>query len=128
MVRKTGDEIMQHLSLINFVGVSIDNAIAIAGTPTTLATIKKNLTSYDEQKVEGDELNVSDLNDFVKELSTLTNLEIKSLYKAVINNREDLLLSGSLLLYNIMRYLNISKVMVSTKGLRYGTLFKKYFL
>jgi exopolyphosphatase/guanosine-5'-triphosphate,3'-diphosphate pyrophosphatase len=85
------DEIMQHLSLINFVGVSIDNAIAIAGTPTTLATIKKNLTSYDEQKVEGDELNVSDLNDFVKELSTLTNLEIKSLYKAVINNREDLL-------------------------------------
>jgi exopolyphosphatase/guanosine-5'-triphosphate,3'-diphosphate pyrophosphatase len=120
-------EISNLLERINAPELRVDHSIAIAGTPTTLAAIKKNLNAYDEKLVEGEILTSSDIKNFIDKLASLNNLEILKTYKAVVNNREDLLLSGSLLLYNMMNYFNLSKVVVSSKGLRYGPIIKKYF-
>lgn len=120
-------EIGKYLKKIDFTGSDIDIAIAIAGTPTTLASIKKKLNVYDEQAVEGDELEFSDINCFIDELSQLKSEEILNKYQTVVCNREDLLLSGSVLLYKIMSYFKLNKVIVSTKGLRYGVIIKRYF-
>jgi exopolyphosphatase/guanosine-5'-triphosphate,3'-diphosphate pyrophosphatase len=120
-------ETKKYLKNIDFTGIDIDIAIAIAGTPTTLASIKKRLNVYDEQAVEGDELEFSDINCFINELSKLKSEEILNKYQTVVSNREDLLLPGSVLLYKIMSYFKLNKVIVSTKGLRYGVIIKRYF-
>ena len=97
-------------------------AIAIAGTPTTLACIQKNLKYYNENDVEGSILKKSDLHRIKEELSVLTSKQIKEKYKQVVSGREDVLFAGTLILYKLMNQLTLSEVVVSTKGIRYGVI------
>ena len=62
------------------------------------------------------------MEDIIKELSTLTSGEIKRKYKSIVNGREDVLLAGSQILHIIMRLLNLNKVTVSARGIRYGAI------
>ncbi|MCK7523065.1 MAG: hypothetical protein MZV64_38030 [Ignavibacteriales bacterium] len=95
----------------------------VAGTPTTLACIKKEMISYDEAKVEGAVLSQADLNDFIDQLSVMSSLEIKNKFKSVVNGREDVSLAGTILLFEMMNYLKTTEVVVSTKGVRYGAIY-----
>lgn len=104
-----------------------DNAIAIAGTPTTLAAIKENLTEFDEEKIEGHMLHKKDIKDLIEELSNLTSEEILSRFKSVVKGREDVILAGTILLSFIMDKFGLEKVKVSTKGIRYGRIVKEIF-
>jgi len=99
-----------------------DEVIAVAGTPTTLACIKKGLTNYNESKIEGDILTREDLSDFTYQLALLSSRKIKEQYNSVVNGREDVLFTGTLLLSEIMNHLNINKFTVSTRGVRYGAI------
>ncbi len=99
-----------------------DVAIAVAGTPTTLACIQNGMTEYDEFKIEGKVLKLNEVENFSLELSRYTPLEIKEKYRAVVVGREDVLLAGTILLFQIMKYLNAEEVVVSSKGLRYGAV------
>jgi exopolyphosphatase/guanosine-5'-triphosphate,3'-diphosphate pyrophosphatase len=103
--------------------LKLDKTIAVAGTSTTLACIKKEMKSYDEAKVEGAVLTQSDLNDFINQLSVMSSLEIKNKFKSVVNGREDVLLAGTLLMFEMMNYLKVREVAVSTKGVRYGAIY-----
>ena len=103
--------------------LKLDKTIAVAGTPTTLACIKKEMISYDEAKVEGAVLTQSDLNDFINQLSVMSSLEIKNKFKSVVNGREDVLLAGTILLFEMMNYLKVKEIVVSTKGVRYGAIY-----
>lgn len=100
----------------------IDIAIAIAGTPTTLACIKNNLTKYEEEKIEGEQLTKEDLQIFIKELSSKSIEQIKNDYGEVIKGREDLLLIGTIILLNIINKFDLDKVIVSAKSLRHGII------
>jgi exopolyphosphatase/guanosine-5'-triphosphate,3'-diphosphate pyrophosphatase len=100
--------------------------IAIAGTPTTLACIKQGLKIYNEDLVEGLILKSDDIWNLRKELSELSSIQIKDKYKAIVTGREDVLLAGTIILFELMKLLNISDVVVSTKGIRYGVVYKKY--
>jgi exopolyphosphatase / guanosine-5'-triphosphate,3'-diphosphate pyrophosphatase len=103
--------------------LKLDQTIAVAGTPTTLACIKKKMISYDETLVGGVILTQSDLNDFINQLSAMNSLEIKSKFRSIVDGREDVLLAGTILLFEMMKYLNVKKVFVSTKGVRYGVIY-----
>src|SRR5690606_7041626 len=103
---------------------NIQNAIAIAGTPTTLACIKHNLAEYDEVKIEGSNLKITELEALSNLLSKLSSQEILTKFKIVVRGREDVLLAGTVILFHIMRALNLSEVKVSTKGIRYGAILK----
>ncbi len=99
----------------------ISNAIAIAGTPTTLACIKNNINDFEEEKIHGSFLTISELQELCLQLSNLTPDEILSNYKISVG-REDVIFAGTLILIEIMEIFRIEKVMVSTKGLRYGAI------
>ncbi len=114
---------------------SISRGIAIAGTPTTLAAMKFGLQDFEEDKINGCVLTAFELKMFISELSLLTPKEILSKYGNVVKGREDVLLAGTLILSNILEFLNLESVTVSSHGLRHGAvidyLFKtsgKYFV
>jgi exopolyphosphatase / guanosine-5'-triphosphate,3'-diphosphate pyrophosphatase len=97
-------------------------AIAIAGTPTTLACIQKGLKVYNDNEVEGSILKQVDIYELKEELSHLSSKQIKGKYLQVVSGREDVLLAGTIILYLLMKQLNLSEVIVSTKGIRYGVI------
>lgn len=99
-------------------------AIAIAGTPVTLACLNKELNIYSESEVEGSVLNQTDIEILFHHLKNLSPKEILKLYPKIIKGREDLILSGTSILLYIMKLLDIEKVIVSTKGIRYGAVIK----
>ena len=76
--------------------------------------------------MEGSILKSDDIWNLRKELSGLSTIQIKDKYKAIVTGREDVLLAGTIILFELMKLLNISDVVVSTKGIRYGVIYKKY--
>jgi exopolyphosphatase / guanosine-5'-triphosphate,3'-diphosphate pyrophosphatase len=97
-------------------------AIAIAGTPITLVCIQKGLNEYNEDEVEGSLLKLVDIVGLKEELSHLSSNQIKEKYTQVVSGREDVLLAGTIILDNLMKLLNLTEVIVSTKGIRYGAI------
>jgi len=101
-----------------------DLTIAVAGTPTTVSCMIKDLKDFDESIVEGSILNLSELKHLTGELKLLTPNQIKKKFGNVMRGREDIILGGSLILLKIMELLKLSKVIVSAKGIRYGAIYK----
>jgi exopolyphosphatase/guanosine-5'-triphosphate,3'-diphosphate pyrophosphatase len=99
-----------------------DKVIAIAGTPTTLACIKLNLNEFNEELIEGSSLLRKDLKKLISNLSKKSSSQIKNDYGLVVNGREDIILSGTIILYKIMELFLIEEIIVSTKGIRYGAI------
>ena len=101
------------------------HTIAIAGTPTTLACIQKRLNIYNEDEIEGYVLNYEDIRLLKEELSGLSSNQILAKYKEVVYGREDVLLAGTIILLELMNVLKIPKIVVSTRGIRYGVIYNK---
>ncbi|MCZ6703991.1 MAG: hypothetical protein O6940_13255 [Ignavibacteria bacterium] len=97
-------------------------AIAIAGTPTTLFCMVNDVKNYDDSIVEGSRLTYSDIKQLLKILQYLSPSEIKERYGKVMQGREDIILGGSVILLNIMKLLELSEVIVSARGIRYGAI------
>lgn len=114
--------INKELNTYNFNYFNINEAIAIAGTPTTIAAINCGLTEFDEEKIEGYFLTLKSIKNLIKEISFLTTEEIYSKYQSVVKGREDVLLAGAIILETIMEKFILEKVKVSTKGIRYGAI------
>ncbi len=102
--------------------IKADNILAIAGTPTTLACLKQNLSVYDEKQIEGSSLSYDEIKIFIKKLSALSTSQILEKYNAVVKGREDILLCGTIILHTLMRILNLEQVNVSSKGIRFGAI------
>lgn len=107
--------------------LKLDKILAVAGTPTTLACIKKGTISYNEALIEGDILTQSDLENFINQLSVMNSVEIKNKFKSVVDGREDVLLAGTMLLFEVMNFFKATEVVVSTKGVRYGAIYDLFF-
>ncbi len=119
------NEIFYELEQNNF---DTKNVIALAGTPVTLACITKNLTIYDEQKVEGSLLSLSDVVMISDQLAGLDTDNIINTFPQVAEVRKDVIFAGSIILKVLMQKLRIDSLKVSTKGIRYGALIKNLFL
>lgn len=96
--------------------------IAIAGTPTTLACIKSRIKEYDEEIIEGSFLSLEEITKYVNELSVLDSQSIKLKYGNIMKGREDIILAGTLILAKLMSIMNIPKIKVSSRGIRYGAI------
>ncbi|MCX6167944.1 MAG: hypothetical protein NTX65_01285 [Ignavibacteriales bacterium] len=97
-------------------------AIAVAGTPTTLSCIKQGIKIFDESLVDNSSITFSELKKMIFELKKMSKEEVLNKYGKVVEGREDILLAGSLILLRVMKKLNFSRFRVSTKGLRYGAI------
>ena len=96
--------------------------IAVAGTPTTLSALKQGLTKYSESEIEKSILSQNDLENFISEFNKLNYEDIENQFSPIITGREDVILSGTMILLHLMKMLNKNELFVSGRGLRYGAI------
>ena len=111
--------IFEELAQIDFTNSEL---IAVAGTPTTLSGLKLGLTKYSEAKIEQSILTNSDLTHYISKFQKLTYTEIEEQFSPIVTGREDVILSGSLILQHLLTLLKKDKLFVSGRGLRYGAV------
>lgn len=93
--------------------------IATAGTATTLAAIKMEMTEYDYRKVNNLIMSRSDIAEIYERLLPLNRRE-RLLVKGLETGREDLIIPGILIILHTMDLLGFAKLKVSDYGLLEG--------
>ncbi len=102
--------------LKEFLKHKIDRAIAVAGTPTALASIE--FGGFDESKIDGHFISQVDLKKWVDVFSSTSVEEKRQKYN--LGGRADIIYAGSLILWHVLEGLKLPGFYVSTKGVRYG--------
>jgi len=100
----------------------LEKVIAIAGTATTLACMVKALMEFEESVIDGCNLTAVDLQILISEIKILLPEQIKKNYGNVLSGREDIILGGAIILKQIMKIIDVDKVTVSSRGIRYGAI------
>ncbi len=93
--------------------------VGVAGTPTSLAAMEMELSSFDEQRIHGFTLSPNHVRRWLRRLAQLSLEQTKDL-PGVHPQRADILVAGVLILDAIMELYSIPSITVSTRGLRYG--------
>jgi exopolyphosphatase / guanosine-5'-triphosphate,3'-diphosphate pyrophosphatase len=97
--------------------------IAVAGTPTSLATLSLGLPDFSLEAVAGLEMNRSQIEDQWNRLRRLPSAEIRKLSN-VMDGRADVITAGTLILRMVMDRLGLQALTVSERGLRYGLVLR----
>ena len=103
-----------------------NNVIAIAGTATTAACMVSGLKEFQDELVNNFELKQEMISTLLDDLFKLNASEILAKYGRVMEGREDIILAGIIILNQIMRKFGLEKVMVSTRGIRYGAIISHF--
>lgn len=93
----------------------------VGGTITTLAAVKLEMEDYDSDRVENLKISKSELEKIINNLSSL-NLEKRKEIKGLQPKRADIIISGLIILENILDYINSKELYVSDHDLLYGLL------
>jgi exopolyphosphatase/guanosine-5'-triphosphate,3'-diphosphate pyrophosphatase len=96
--------------------IQIENILAVAGTPTTLAAVEIGKFSVD--LIDGYQMSLESLEKWLHRLSGLTIQEKIDL--GFPAGRADVILVGVLILIETLKKVNLSKIVVSTRGVRHG--------
>lgn len=99
--------------------------VGTAGSITTLAAIDQKMTVYDPEKVNRYPLSRAAVERIFKELSVMP-LEQRRKTLGLEKGREDIILTGSLILLAVMELFGYDPVYVSDYGLREGVLIHSY--
>ncbi|MCB9060310.1 MAG: hypothetical protein H6622_02175 [Halobacteriovoraceae bacterium] len=101
-----------------------DSIIAVAGTMTSLSTIVQNLEDYDEIKVHNSLLTAQTLQKLTEKLMYSHSDKILAEYP-FLGKRSLTIAAGSFIANSIAKKLDIEKYIISTRGLRHGSLLGK---
>jgi exopolyphosphatase/guanosine-5'-triphosphate,3'-diphosphate pyrophosphatase len=96
----------------------IDQVVAVAGTPTTIAAIDLEI-AFDASQVEGHPLRLQRLDHWLQIFAEATPEQIVMRYH-IESKRADVIAAGTLVLSEAVKYLKVTEFKVSTKGVRYG--------
>ena len=99
------------------------NIIGVAGTLTTLAALDLRIAEFDKNLINRHILTIETIDRIFHELRPQTLDQLHS-YPQIHPSRADILLAGILILRETLRTINVSKITVSDRGLRYGILIK----
>jgi exopolyphosphatase/guanosine-5'-triphosphate,3'-diphosphate pyrophosphatase len=97
--------------------------VAVAGTPTTLATLALGLKEFSQKAVAGYLLEREVIEKLWNRLHRLPAAEIRKL-SDVLEGREDVITAGTLILRRVMDRFGFDAVTVSDRGLRYGLVLR----
>ena len=117
-LRMETDKLIEKVESIESPG----KAIAIAGTATTAACMVLGIKEFNEEMVSNYELNQEMITKLLDNLLQLNHSEILAKYGRVMEGREDIILAGIIILIQIMKKYSFEKLMVSTRGIRYGAI------
>lgn len=99
--------------------------VGTAGSITTLAAIDQKMTVYDPDKINRYPLSRASLERIFKELSVMP-LEQRRKTLGLEKGREDIIITGALILIAVMELFGYDPVLVSDYGLREGILINLY--
>lgn len=97
---------------------STQKVVAVAGTPTTLASIVQGL-DFSEERIHGYHLTLQEISTY-RDLLAQKPLSVRKKVKGLPASRADLIVSGTSILKAFVECLGVNEVRVSTKGVRYG--------
>jgi exopolyphosphatase/guanosine-5'-triphosphate,3'-diphosphate pyrophosphatase len=97
-----------------------DIVIGVAGTPTTLACMTQKIV-FDDKKIDGFTLTKKEINDWAGKLGALT-VEERKKQTGLEPKRADVIVAGCALLDVSLEVCGHDKMLVSTRGLRYGVV------
>jgi exopolyphosphatase / guanosine-5'-triphosphate,3'-diphosphate pyrophosphatase len=118
-VRSVVDQLEQDLSSAG-IHVSADTElVGTAGTATTIAAIKLEMVEYDYRKVNNFTVSRSDITEIFQRLLPL-NPQERLLIKGVEKGREDLIISGLVIIISVMDRFGFNRLKVSDFGLLEG--------
>jgi len=100
-------------------GLRADRAIAVAGTPATLAAIELGLERFDPAVVEGHDLSLESVQQSCSRLASLP-LEERREVVGVHPDRAPTIVAGVVILIKAMRAFGLSHVEVSERDILYG--------
>ena len=100
-------------------GLTADRAIAVAGTPATLAAIELGLEGFDPDVVEGHDLSLASVQQSCSRLSALP-LEERAAVIGVDPARAPTIVAGVIILIKAMRAFGLDRVEVSERDILYG--------
>jgi len=99
--------------------------IGVGGTITNLAAIKHNLKSYDPGIIHGSVLTAGELEKIIFLLKSKTIEERKNI-TGLEPKRADVILSGAVIIKEILKAANTDFLTVSDRGLRHGILIDRF--
>ncbi len=105
--------------VVKFLECTPDMLIGSAGTPTTLAAIEMHMENYDQIKVNGFEIEKSQIEEILRKLCSMT-AEKRLLVPGMEVGRQEVLIPGILITLELMSMLGMEKLTVSDFGLREG--------
>ncbi len=108
--------ISNEISKINSSGLKIDEVLAVAGTPTTLAAVE--IGKFQVDIIDGYIFKLDRLEKWLSELIPLSIAE--KILKGFPEGRADVILVGLIILIEALKYFNKDRLVVSTRGVRYG--------
>ncbi len=91
---------------------NITKVIGIGGTITTLGAVDQNLERYNRDKIHNYVLNIDNINTLIDNFKTMDNEERKKV-KGLEPKRADIILAGSLILYEIINEIEAKNIMIS---------------
>ena len=106
--------------------IHTDKLIAVAGTPTSLAAIKLKLQTFDPKIVNGTVLKSNEITSITEEIFSLSPEKLIKKYPAIHSSRADILPAGALIFEEILKFLELNEVQVSTYGLRFGIMIREF--
>lgn len=92
------------------------NVVGIAGTPTSLVAAK--IGKFEEEKIHGSHLSLLEIEKWIHDFKSCSVEEIRTRYN--FGQRSDIILAGTIILHKALMLLGANKIIVSTKGVRYG--------
>jgi|WetSurMetagenome_2_1015567.scaffolds.fasta_scaffold198166_1 exopolyphosphatase / guanosine-5'-triphosphate,3'-diphosphate pyrophosphatase len=99
--------------------------IAVAGTPTTLATLAQGLKSFSREHVEGYIMNRAAVEKLWDTFLSFPSPEIRKMSE-VLEGRADVITAGTLVLRRVMDRFGFASMTVSDRGLRYGLVLREF--
>lgn len=98
--------------------------VICGGTASALAAADQGLSSYQPEKIGGHRLTMDRLLEFVHQFSTCT-LRERRLIPGIGRRRAEIILPGTLLIIELLKFLGRREYITSERGLRYGLLVEK---
>lgn len=98
-----------------------DSVVGIAGTVTTLATVKQTLEDYDTKRVNGSTLGAGEVRAMAQRFAALP-LERRRQIVGLEPERADVILAGSLIVAALLARLGADELTVCDRGVRWGLL------
>jgi exopolyphosphatase / guanosine-5'-triphosphate,3'-diphosphate pyrophosphatase len=98
--------------------------VAVAGTPTSLATLSLGLRTFSQNAVNGHTMPREEIERLWDQLRLLPSVEIRRLSE-VMEGRADVITAGTLILRMVMDRFALSAVTASDRGLRYGLVMRE---